>query len=120
MYPHPDPVDPIDVAYEKLFLEMPTGWRQYDFEAMSDAEQQAVHILVLKGGAELKIRCLMEAPGSAQKLRVVAVVCGDYMRNWHANSQSLMDETMAAGAGGLGFTGKAEKWSVSSTRRVYG
>ena len=117
--PHPDPVDPVDIAYEKFFLEMPMRWRQYDFEAMSDAEQQAVRILVLNGGAELKIRCFMEAPGSAQKLRVVAVVCGDYMRKWRANSQSLMDEAMAQ-CRWSGIRRQDRKWSVSSTRWLYG
>ena len=92
MYPHPDPIDPIDVAYEKLFLEMPTQWRRYDFETMSHAEQEAVRILVLKGGAELKIRCWLKAIDIGQEIRAVAVVCGDYMRNWHQNSMSLMEE----------------------------
>ena len=58
MYPQPDPVDPVDVAYERIFLELPShGWRRYDFRAMSHAERTAAAMLVRAGTAELRVRC---------------------------------------------------------------
>ena len=80
MSPQPDPVDPVDVAYERIFLELPTqGWRRYDFRAMSHAERTAAAMLVKVGAAELRLQCSVKIPGSEHELRAIAVVSGAYM-----------------------------------------
>lgn len=95
MYPYPDPVDPFDVAYEKFFLELPTKWKRYNFQTMSDAEQKAFASLVQYRVAELRMKCKAQVPGFPQKLFTIVVVSGDWM-NRVTGGQSLETEIKAA------------------------
>lgn len=93
----PDPVDPIDIAYERLFLELPThGWRRYDFRTMSHAERTAAAMLVKVGAAELRLQCSVKIPGSKHELRAVATVSGAYM-DGGGGGQSLKRELWSVG-----------------------
>jgi hypothetical protein len=97
MYPQPDPVDPVDVAYERTFFELPThGWRRYDFRTMSHAERKAAAMLIRAGVAELRLQCSVKIPGSQHELRAIAVVSGAYM-DTSGGGQSLKGELWSAG-----------------------
>jgi hypothetical protein len=97
MFSQPAPVDPIDMAYERIFLEMPThGWRRYDFRTMSHAERSAAAMLVKIRAAELRLQCTVKIPGSKHELRVVAVVSGAYM-DASGGGQSLKRELWSVG-----------------------